>query len=62
MWEKILIGLALFLVAEGVMPFLNPTGFRRYLLTVAQQPERVLRFVGLASMVLGVMLLLVVSR
>lgn len=48
---------ALMLVIEGIMPFLNPTTFRRALLQMAGMKDRQLRSVGLFSMVLGVVLL-----
>jgi uncharacterized protein len=49
--------LALMLVFEGIMPFLDPARFRRTLLTVAGQDDRSLRVVGLLSMLAGVVLL-----
>ena len=57
MWYELLVALALVLVIEGVMPFLNPAAVRRTLLLVAQLDDNVLRFVGLTSMLLGVILL-----
>jgi uncharacterized protein YjeT (DUF2065 family) len=57
MWQDLLAALALVLVIEGVLPFLNPEGFRRTLLAVAQAQDGVLRFAGLTAMVLGCLLL-----
>jgi len=48
---------ALMLVIEGIMPFLNPTTFRRALLQMAGMKDQQLRSIGLFSMVLGVVLL-----
>ena len=48
---------ALMLVIEGVMPFLNPTTFRRALLQMAGMKDQQLRSIGLFSMILGVVLL-----
>ncbi|HWQ93937.1 MAG TPA: DUF2065 family protein, partial [Gammaproteobacteria bacterium] len=31
MWDELLTAVALILVVEGVLPFLNPAGFRRSL-------------------------------
>jgi len=45
------------LVIEGIMPFLNPTTFRRALLQMAGMQDRQLRSIGLFSMVMGVVLL-----
>lgn len=48
---------ALMLVIEGIMPFLNPTTFRRALLQMAGMKDQQLRGIGLFSMILGVVLL-----
>lgn len=57
LWNDLLAAVALLLVLEGLMPFLNPAGLKRTLLQVAQLPDRVLRTVGLVSMILGALLL-----
>jgi len=56
MWERIGDALALLLVIEGVLPFLNPAGLRRTLSAVAQIDDRTLRVIGLTSMLAGVIL------
>jgi uncharacterized protein YjeT (DUF2065 family) len=56
MWERLGDALALLLVIEGVLPFLNPAGLRRTLATVAQLDDRSLRLAGLTSMLAGVLL------
>lgn len=61
MWHELLVAIALLLVIEGVMPFLNPEGVRRALLVVSQMNDQTLRFVGLTSMLLGVILLYLVK-
>jgi uncharacterized protein YjeT (DUF2065 family) len=61
MWHQLLIATALLLVIEGVIPFLNPTGLRKALMTMTQMDDRLLRFGGLTSMVLGVVLLYIVN-
>ena len=48
-----LSAVGLMLVMEGIMPFLDPRTFRRTLAAVAQADDRVLRIVGLLSMVVG---------
>lgn len=61
MWlQDLLAAIALLLIIEGIMPFLNPAGMRRALLLVSQLNDRTLRFAGLTSMVLGCLLLYVV--
>lgn len=57
MWHNLLIAVALMLVVEGVLPFLSPERVRKLMLQVAQSDDRVLRTLGLLSMVLGVVLL-----
>jgi len=57
MWQDLLTALALMLVIEGILPFLNPGGMRRTLLMVTQMDDGVLRLVGLGSMLLGLLLL-----
>ncbi len=57
MWHELLIGLALMLVIEGVLPFLSPAFMRQSLLAMARMDDRSLRLSGLLSMVIGVALL-----
>mgnify|MGYP002843472716 FL=1 len=57
MWTELLTAIALLLVVEGVLPFLNPAGVRRALLALSEVNDGTLRFMGLTSMVLGVVLL-----
>jgi len=57
MQEYWLIGLALMLVIEGVMPFLFPAGWRGTFLKLVQLTDGQLRFVGMTSMLSGLLLL-----
>lgn len=57
MWQDLLVAIALLLVIEGAMPFLSPEALRRALLLISQMNDNVLRFTGLTSMLLGVVLL-----
>lgn len=57
MWHELLIGLALMLVIEGILPFVSPAFLRQALLSMAQMDDRSLRLSGLVSMVIGVALL-----
>lgn len=59
MWHDLLVALALVLVIEGVLPFLSPGKVRQLLLQMADMDERALRLTGLASMIMGVILLYV---
>jgi uncharacterized protein YjeT (DUF2065 family) len=59
-WSDFLAALALLLVIEGVIPFVNPQALRRMLATMSQLDDRSLRIAGLVSMVLGVVMLYIV--
>jgi len=56
-WSDLWAAFALYLVLEGLMPFLNPGGMKGMLGKLASLPEGVLRAAGLASMVAGAVLL-----
>lgn len=60
MWHNFLAALALVFVLEGIMPFLNPDGLRRLFALAAQLDNATLRFIGLTSMLLGIILLYIV--
>jgi hypothetical protein len=60
MWQDLLTAIALLLVVEGMLPFLNPAGLRRSLLMISQLDDSTLRFIGLSAMLLGCILLYVV--
>jgi uncharacterized protein YjeT (DUF2065 family) len=49
----------LFLVFEGIAPFLNPQGVKRALARLAELGDRELRIAGLGSMLVGVIILFV---
>jgi uncharacterized protein YjeT (DUF2065 family) len=48
---------ALMLVIEGIMPFINPTAFRRALIQMSGMSDQQLRTIGLLCMIFGVVLL-----
>lgn len=60
-WDLLLLGLALFMIFEGMLPFAMPRAWRRALLQMSAQPDRVVRLMGAAVMGAGVVLLLVVN-
>ncbi len=59
-WTDLLAAIALVLIIEGMLPFLNPGSMRQMLETVSQLDDRTLRIVGLVSMIIGVVLLTIV--
>jgi uncharacterized protein YjeT (DUF2065 family) len=60
MWTDLWAALALVLILEGVLPFLNPAAVRRMLEAVAQVDDRSMRISGLVSMLAGLVLLYMV--
>lgn len=60
MWNDLLAALALMLVIEGVLPFLNPEGLKMTLARMIQMDNRSIRIMGLLSMLAGVGLLYIV--
>lgn len=61
MWHDLLTALALLLVLEGIMPFLNPSGMKRVMLVIAQMDDKQLRISGFFAMLAGVILLYLVN-
>ena len=61
MWHDLLAALALMLVIEGILPFLNPMALRKALVMMIQMDDRQLRFGGLTSMIIGVILLYIIN-
>ena len=57
MSDDFLRAIALFLVFEGIMPFLTPDGWRQAMQQVSQFSDKTLRIIGLVSMIAGVLLL-----
>ena len=60
MWTDLLTALALVFILEGIMPFLNPEAVRRLFLMAAKLDNSTFRFVGLSSMLLGLVVLYLV--
>ena len=61
MWHDIIIAVALLLVIEGILPFLSPDQLRKVLIMMVRMDDRQLRFSGLTSMLVGVLLLYFVN-
>jgi hypothetical protein len=60
MWQQLLIGLALVMVVEGLLPFINPAAWKKMMHSALQLDENSLRFIGLTSMIAGLVLLYLV--
>lgn len=52
--------MALVFVFEGLMPFINPEGMRKVYLLAAKMDNHTIRFLGITSMLVGVVLLYIV--
>lgn len=59
-WSDLLAALAILLVLEGVLPFINPGGTRRMFQQLSQMMDRELRVAGFIAMAIGLVLLFVV--
>lgn len=53
MWDSLWIAFGLVLVIEGLMPALNPKGFKNTMSTIRELNEGSLRTMGLISMSVG---------
>jgi len=56
-WSDLAAAVALFLVLEGVVPFLDPARMKRALLQLIQIPDAQFRIAGLGSILVGLALL-----
>jgi uncharacterized protein YjeT (DUF2065 family) len=59
MTETLLLALALALVLEGLLPFLAPGTWRETFLRLTQMSDGQIRFIGLTSMLIGLVLLMI---
>jgi uncharacterized protein YjeT (DUF2065 family) len=57
MASTLLIAVAAFFVIEGLLPFLAPAVWRETLQRISRLTDGQIRFVGLASMLVGLLLL-----
>lgn len=56
-WHAIGAGFAFYLIFEGLMPFLNPRGFKNAMAVILSAEEKNLRIFGAVLIVCGVFLL-----
>lgn len=61
MVPSLLTALALMLIIEGIFPFVSPGAWRQTFLRLASMADGQIRFIGLSSMLAGVILLFVLS-
>ena len=60
MWLDFLVGIALVLVFEGILPFLSPSRYRRMLMVASQMNNETMRAIGFVSMAAGLVVLYLV--
>lgn len=60
MWDSIIPAFALLLVIEGILPFLSPKRWREAMSQAAQLPDNMIRGLGFASMLAGLVVLYLV--
>ena len=56
----LLAAVGLFLVLEGIAPFVNPRGVKRAFARLLEVHDRELRIAGLGSMLVGIVILFLV--
>lgn len=56
-WDLLLSAFALMLVVEGLLPFFSPSAWRRMFERATQMSDGQIRFIGLSSMLAGVVTL-----
>jgi len=59
-WQVLPVAIALVFIIEGMLPFISPNRWRAMLAVAAQMDDRMIRNVGLGSMLLGVVILYLV--
>lgn len=59
-WQVLPVAIALVFIVEGMLPFVSPNRWRAMLTMAEKMDDRVIRNVGLGSMLFGVVILYVV--
>ena len=59
-WQVLPVAVALVFIIEGMLPFISPDRWRKLLTMADQMDDRVIRNVGLGSMLFGVLVLYLV--
>jgi uncharacterized protein len=56
-WGSLLAAFALMLILEGLLPFLSPSAWREAFRRLTEMSDGQIRFIGLSSMIAGLLLL-----
>ena len=57
--SPLLLAIGLVLIIEGLLPLLSPSGWRETMRRIAEFRDGQIRFVGLGSVAIGLMLVLI---
>ncbi|MDG2071334.1 MAG: DUF2065 domain-containing protein [Pseudomonadales bacterium] len=61
LWHELSVALCLVLVIEGIMPFLFPRRWQEMVVKAAEIDEKMMRAMGLVSMLIGTGLLYLIN-
>ncbi|OGT42662.1 MAG: hypothetical protein A3F42_03925 [Gammaproteobacteria bacterium RIFCSPHIGHO2_12_FULL_37_34] len=61
-WSMFVSAIGLLFVFEGIMPFLSPTFYRHVMQQMMFLSDRILRSIGFASMLIGLMIVFIVHQ
>jgi|TARA_B100001093_G_scaffold302341_1_gene288334 uncharacterized protein YjeT (DUF2065 family) len=61
MWHEIAIAFCLMMVIEGILPSIAPQRWRHMLQALDEIDDTTLRIIGLASMLTGTVILLIIN-
>ena len=56
-WQQLGVAIALVFIIEGMIPFIAPARWRNMVQLLAELDDRTMRGMGLASMLLGLLML-----
>jgi uncharacterized protein YjeT (DUF2065 family) len=59
-WQVLPVAVALVFIIEGMLPFISPNRWRNMLTVAEQMDDKLIRYVGLGSMMFGVLMLYLV--
>ena len=59
-WQVLPVAVALVFIIEGMLPFISPNRWRNMLAVAEQMDDKLIRYVGLGSMMFGVLMLYLV--
>lgn len=60
-WHVLAVAMALVFILEGMLPFISPNRWRDMLAMAEKMDDRVIRNIGLGSMLFGVVILYLVN-